>query len=136
MSKKEEINKLMNKKYTVKQAVAYFIESYVNVEEKLNFKKIMNKLILTLIQIDEKGIVETIKVPEIDYYWTITVEQLISYAYIIFEKLTNTKRKIDIRDIIEEFKSTIKLYSPNNAEEYVNRELEKSTKENSGGYNG
>ncbi len=134
--KKSEIEKLTNKRYTIKQAIAYFIETYVNVEDKLNFKEIMNKLILNLIKIDEKEIMEKIEVTDVEYFWSINVEQLISYAYIIFEKITNTKQEVEIRNIIEELKNAIKLYSPNNAEEFVENKMGNSTEENSGGVNG
>lgn len=122
----KNLEKLFNKKYSVKQMVSYFIITYQNTENKLNFNEIMNNLIMKMIKVEEKKVLDMVDIKiifDIDVYWKVTTNQIISYAYIIFNNLISNKPKNTITDIIKEFKSVYKIYSPSNAEEFVKNKI-------------
>lgn len=127
MNKKEELEKLASKKYTVKQAIAYYITSYVDAKNKVDLKELINSLMHKIMRIDEKKILEMInkeKISNIDYQWILTAEQVLAYGYIIFNNVAMARQIIKPNDIKKEFENTAKLYSPNNAEEFVERNLQ------------
>ena len=126
MNKKEEIEKLVNKKYTVKQAIAYYVISYIDTENKLDLRELISNLMNKIMRIDEKKILEMREakiIEETKYQWILTSDQVLSYGYIIFNNLTMARQTIRPKDITKEFESVVKLYSPNNAEEFLEREL-------------
>ena len=127
MNKKEELEKLASKKYTVKQAIAYYIISYVDTKNKVDLKELINSLMHKIMRIDEKKILEMIdkeKISNIDYQWMLTAEQVLAYGYIIFNNVAMARQIIKPNDIKKEFESIVKLYSPSNAEEFVKRKLQ------------
>ena len=128
MRKFENLKNIENKKYSVKQALAYYIVSFNKSKEK-DFESLMIKLIEILIDIqDENKVLEQINrdfILEIENYWTLTLDQVISYAYIMFYNLTFAGQSFIDKDILEEFIFIMKLYSPNSAEEFVERQMER-----------
>lgn len=126
MNKKEKIEKLASKKYTVKQAIAYYVISYIDTENKLNLRELISNLMNKIIRIDEKKILEMREAKIIEktkYQWILTADQVLSYGYIIFNNLAMARQTIRPKDITKEFESVVKLYSPNNAEEFLEKEL-------------
>lgn len=116
------VQKLISERYSVKQMIAYFIVGYLNTEDKEEFKNILNSISSQIIKIDKTEILKMIRVKyieDIDIYWRLTAEQMLCYAYIVFESLMKENRKIRIQDIKNEFIVLSKLYSPSNAVEYV-----------------
>ena len=116
------VQKLISQRYSVKQMIAYFIFGYLNTEDKEEFKNILNSISSQIIKIDKTEILKMIRVKyieDIDIYWRLTAEQMLCYAYIVFESLMKENRKIRIHDIKNEFIVLSKLYSPSNAVEYV-----------------
>lgn len=128
MRKIEDLKKIENKKYSVKQALAYYIVSFNKVKEK-EFESIIKNLIETLIDMpDENKVLEQIDtdlLAEVENYWTLTVDQVVSYAYIMFYNLTFAGQSFIDKDILEEFIFIMRLYSPNSAEEFVERQMER-----------
>lgn len=128
MRKIEDLKKIENKKYSVKQALAYYIVSFNKVKEK-EFESIIKNLIETLIDMpDENKVLEQIDtdlLAEVENYWTLTVDQVVSYAYIMFYNLTFAGQSFIDKDILGEFIFIMRLYSPNSAEEFVERQMER-----------
>lgn len=128
MKKIEELKNIENKKYSVKQALAYYIVSFNDVKEK-EFESLMKKLIETLIDIpDANKVLEQINTEllvKIENYWTLTLDQLTAYGCIVFHKLAFVKQQFSEIEILQEFIYAMRLYSPNNAEDLVDKILKK-----------
>lgn len=128
MRKIEELKNIENKKYSVKQALAYYIVSFNEVKEK-EFENLMKKLIETLIDIpDANKVLEQINTEllvKIENYWTLTLDQVTAYGCIVFHKLAFVKQQFSENEILQEFIYAMRLYSPNNAEDLVDKILKK-----------
>lgn len=128
MRKIEELKNIENKKYSVKQALAYYIVSFNEVKEK-EFESLMKKLIETLIDIpDANKVLEQINTEllvKIENYWTLTLDQVTAYGCIVFHKLAFVKQQFSEIEILQEFIYAMRLYSPNNAEDLVDKILKK-----------
>lgn len=128
MRKIEDLKKIENKKYSVKQALAYYIVSFNKVEEK-EFENLMKKLIETLIDMpDENKVLEQVNTEllvKIENYWTLTLDQVTAYGCIVFHKLAFVKQQFSENEILQEFIYAMRLYSPNNAEDLVDKILKK-----------
>ena len=128
MRKIEELKNIENKKYSVKQALAYYIVSFNEVKEK-EFEILMKKLIETLIDIpDANKVLEQINTEllvKIENYWTLTLDQVTAYGCIVFHKLAFVKQQFSEYEILQEFIYAMRLYSPNNAEDLVDKILKK-----------
>ena len=128
MRKIEELKEIENKKYSVKQALAYYIVSFNEVKDK-EFESLMKKLIETLIDIpDANKVLEQINTEllvKIENYWTLTLDQVTAYGCIVFHKLAFVKQQFSEIEILQEFIYAMRLYSPNNAEDLVDKILKK-----------
>ena len=128
MRKIEKLKNIENKKYSVKQALAYYIVSFNEVKEK-EFESLMKKLIETLIDIpDANKVLEQINTEllvKIENYWTLTLDQVTAYGCIVFHKLAFVKQQFSENEILQEFIYAMRLYSPNNAEYLVDKILKK-----------
>lgn len=128
MRKIEELKNIENKKYSVKQALAYYIVSFNEVKDK-EFESLMKKLIETLIDIpDANKVLEQINTEllvKIENYWTLTLDQVTAYGCIVFHKLAFVKQQFSENEILQEFIYAMRLYSPNNAEDLVDKILKK-----------
>lgn len=125
--KKSEIEKLLDKKYSVKQAIAYFLIGFSDSENKLEMKDILSSIVDKFVKIDNTKVLEMINkefIVSIDYGWTLNIEQALCYCYLIFEALTKSKQTIKSEDIVNEFLVMAKLYSPDNTIECVNNKFE------------
>ena len=104
--------------------IGYFIIGYNDTTDKENFNKILENIITTIIKVNKNKILDKIDVKlieNIEIYWNLTIEQVLCYGYIVFEYLMNSTQKISIKDIVNEFNIISKIYSPDNAIEYVNK---------------
>ena len=128
MRKIEELKEIENKKYSVKQALAYYIVSFNEVKDK-EFESLMKKLIETLIDIpDANKVLEQINTEllvKIENYWNLTLDQVTAYGCIVFHKLAFVKQQFSEIEILQEFIYAMRLYSPNNAEDLVDKILKK-----------
>ena len=128
MRKIEKLKNIENKKYSVKQALAYYIVSFNEVKDK-EFESLMKKLIETLIDIpDANKVLEQINTEllvKIENYWTLTLDQVTAYGCIVFHKLAFVKQQFSENEILQEFIYAMRLYSPNNAEDLVDKILKK-----------
>ncbi len=118
------LEKLLHERYSVKQMVGYFIMGFKETEKKDKFEEIMNNVTTVVVNIDKNKLVDLVDVEfieKIDLYWSLNIEQILSYAYIVFKNLMKSNRTIELQDIVSEFLVVAKLYSPDNAVEYVER---------------
>lgn len=116
------LEKLLYERYSVKQMVGYFIIGFKETENKDKFEEIMNNVTTVIVNIDKNKLVDLVDVEfieKIDLYWSLNIEQILSYAYIVFKNLMKSNRTIELKDIVSEFLVVAKLYSPDNAVEYV-----------------
>lgn len=116
------LERLLHERYSVKQMVSYFIIGFENTENKDKFDEIMNNITTIVVNIDKNKLVDLVDIElieKIDLYWNLNVEQILSYAYIVFKNLIKANRIIEIKDISNEFIVVAKLYSPENAVEQV-----------------
>lgn len=121
----KDLEKIKNNKYSVKGAFAYYILGFYSCKKE-NVDDIIVSILEKLIEIKKENIVlskiDSSLLDEIKNYWSLSIEQLISYACIIFNNLMFTKTKIkDIKekDILDEFIYVMRIYSPDNAKKYV-----------------
>lgn len=128
----KEINKIENKRYSVKQAISYYIVSYRSSDKKTDFRNIMSELLIKLLEIPEQDeVLDRVSIDtleKIKLYWSLNLDQLVSYAYIVFHNLTFTNQEFTENDIVSESIYVMQLYSPNNAEEFVERQMKRNRK--------
>ena len=118
------LEKLLYERYSVKQMVGYFIIGFKETENKDKFEEIMNNVTTVIVNIDKNKLVDLVDVEfieKIDLYWSLNIEQILSYSYIVFKNLMKSNRTIELKDIVSEFLVVAKLYSPDNAVEYIKR---------------
>lgn len=118
------LEKLLHERYSVKQMVGYFIIGFKETENKDKFEEIMNNVTTVVVNIDKNKLVDLVDVKfieKIDLYWSLNIEQILSYSYIVFKNLMKSNRTIELKDIVSEFLVVAKLYSPDNAVEYIKR---------------
>ncbi len=116
------LEKLLHERYSVKQMIGYFIIGFKETENKDKFEEIINNVTTVVVNIDKNKLVDLVNtevIEKVDLYWNLTVEQMLSYAYIVFTNLMKFNRNIELKDITSEFLVVAKLYSPDNAVEYV-----------------
>lgn len=127
MKKLEDLKKLENKKYSPKEALAYYVFAFEKSEGDNDFKNKVKVLIKVLLEnTNTKEVLENIDsnlLTEIKNYWQMTVDQLFSYGYIMFYNFSIRKQNVTLKDIQEEFVYLMKLYSPSNAEEFVENQI-------------
>ena len=96
--------------------------------EKVNFKK-MDNLILSLDKtIQQKKskneILENIDIKfisQLENYWELKKSQVIAYGYIIFNHFCISSEELTSENITKNFIFQMRLYSPDNAVEFVER---------------
>jgi hypothetical protein len=128
---KEDIEKLAEEKYSIKEVVAYFLVGYKNAKDKKNFYEIIKSIIQCMIDIKPTKILEMIEdielIADVILFWSINAEQMISYAYLLFKPLSHQNRKLKDEDIVSQFEVLTKLFSPDNAVEVVNEKINKNS---------
>ena len=100
-----QYNKIFNNtEYSTKQAICYFVMSY----KKLKGSKELNlcnwvKELINIIEFTEENVLEkvdSIIYAEFPFYYSLNIEEILSFAVVVFHK-----------DIVEELKLTMRLYS-------------------------
>lgn len=125
-----------------------------NVEEMLRFGTIINKefspkkILLYLLNIvknniniyedtknkieevfsysyDNNETLDSMLLNKITNYWTVTKQQAMCYSYIVFNYLKFENKSFTLEEITDMFVYVMKLYSPNNAEEFIAKKIDK-----------
>lgn len=131
MKKLEDLKIIENKKYSPKEALAYYVISSMNVTNG-NIESYITSLKEELLKnANNKQILRTLKLEtleKITNYWSLSLKELISYGAIIFSNLVFEEKQLTENEIADMFVYVMKLYSPNNAMDLVQRKYEKEIK--------
>lgn len=118
----KEYKEINNRRYSPKEALAHFIISAENVNNK-DIESLQGSLEQIFMQnLGNKNILEKIDIKlfeKIINYWSLTLNQAMSYGYIIFSNLIFEDKKFTPEQITDMFGYVMRLYSPDNAEEFV-----------------
>lgn len=123
-----EFEKLKNMKYSPKEALAYFI-----ITTKYSQEKNTNDLVTTLKEelvrnTNKNNLIDRIKwtsIQRITNYWSLSIEQVIAYGYIVFNSLVFEEKNFTEGQVTDMFIYVMRLYSPDNAVEFVTNKLKK-----------
>lgn len=125
-----EFEKIKNMKYSPKEALAYFV-----ITNKYSQEKNINSLITMLKEelvgnTNRSNLVDRIKwtsIQRITNYWSLSIEQVIAYGYIVFTSLIFEEKDFTEEQVTDMFIYVMRLYSPDNAVEFATNKLKKST---------
>ena len=125
-----EFEKIKNMKYSPKEALAYFV-----ITTKYSQEKNINSLITMLKEelvgnTNKSNLIDRIKwtsIQRITNYWSLSIEQVIAYGYIVFNSLIFEEKNFTEEQITDMFIYVMRLYSPDNAVEFATNKLKKYT---------
>ena len=128
--KLNEFEKIKNMKYSPKEALAYFILTI-----KYSQEKNINSLVATLKEelvgnTNKSNLIDRVKwtsIQRITNYWSLSIEQVIAYGYVVFNSLIFEEKNFTEEQVTDMFIYVIRLYSPDNAVEFATNKLKKST---------
>ena len=122
----EDFNKIENQRYSVKEAFAYFIIGFRNVRNE-NYRNVFIEVVQKLIDTPNKDeALEQLNgfgLRRIKNNWNLSLEQVMAYAFIVFDILIKTEQRFCENDILMMFICIMRLYSPDNAEEFFDRKI-------------
>lgn len=122
------VEEIIKRKYTPKEALAYFVIS-ANKTTDTNVDKLVDALIKELIQNnDRKKLMDKLKLDTIEKiinYWNLSMEQVIAYSHIVFNNIIFEEKPLTEEKITDMFVYVMRLYSPDNAVEFVNNKITK-----------
>lgn len=118
----EKFRSIVNRRYSPKEALAYFVISVNNAKDRnldsliISLKKELIKNSSSLLEKLERKSIE-----QVVNYWSLSLEQVIAYGYIVFNNLTIEKKQLTEEEITDIFVYIMRLYSPSNAEEIAQK---------------
>lgn len=109
---------IINKEFSPKKILLYLVNA---VKNNVNiYEDIKNKIEGVFSNsYDNNEILDQVLLDKITNYWTVTKQQAICYSYIVFNYLKFENKSITEEEITDMFVYVMKLYSPNNAEEFI-----------------
>lgn len=120
--KKEDFNKIANQRYSVKEAFAYFIAGFRTIKDG-DYRDVFIEVVQKLIDTPNKNVVlEQLNgygLKRIKNSWNLDTEQVMAYAFIVFDILVKTEQKFCENDILSMFICMMRLYSPENAVDFI-----------------
>ncbi len=122
--KLKEYQKIKNQRYTPKEVLGFLVVSAENVVDK-NLETLINSFENEILK-DNKNILEKLSeesLRKITNYWSISTNQAMAYAYIVFHTIMFEEKEFSEENIVDMFVYTMRLYSPSNAEEFVEGNL-------------
>ena len=109
---------IRNKEYTMEEAVAYFILGYKRCNEN-NQKRGLEDILKNILEIAKENIdtneiqgVNTNLLKRINFNWSLTSDDFVSYATCIFYVLINREQKITDEKIVKEFLRELHSHHP------------------------
>lgn len=109
---------IRDKEYTMEEAVAYFILGYKRCNEN-NQKRGLEDILKNILEIAKENIdtneiqgVNTNLLKRINFSWTLTSDDFVSYATCIFYVLINREQKITDEKIVKEFLRELHSHHP------------------------
>lgn len=118
----KEFEEIKNRRYSPKETLAYLIISVKKAKTKSmqNFVTILKEEIIK--DINKSYYMDKIRrelLEKIINYWSLSIEQVIAYGYIVFNNIAFEEKPLTEDKIADVFAYTMRLYSPDNAEEFV-----------------
>ena len=124
----KEFEKVIKRKYTPKEALAFFVIS-ADKSVDTNVEKLVDTLIKELIQNNNrKDLMDKLKLDSIEKiinYWNLSMEQVIAYSYIVFNNIIFEEKPLTEEKITDMFVYVMRLYSPDNAVEFADKKITK-----------
>lgn len=118
----KEYKEIKNRRYSPKEVLAHLVIIADNIVSK-NLESLTNSLEQVFIDnINNKNILEKLELnvlEKITNYWSLTLNQAMSYGYIVFNNLIFEEKEFTQEKIADMFVYVMRLYSPDNAEEFV-----------------
>lgn len=109
---------IRNKEYTMEEAVTYFILGYKRCNEN-NQKRGLEDILKNILEIAKENIdtneiqgVNSNLLKRINFSWTLTSDDFVSYATCIFYVLINREQKITDEKIVKEFLRELHSHHP------------------------
>ena len=126
--KLNEFEKIKNMKYSPKEALAYFILTI-----KYSQEKNINSLVATLKEelvgnTNKSNLIDRVKwtsIQRITNYWSLSIEQVIAYGYVVFNSLIFEEKNFTEEQVTDMFIYVMRLYSPDNAVEFATKKKKK-----------
>lgn len=118
---KKLYKKINNCQYTTKQAITYFLLGYYKSRIN-NIDMIIKSIIKQLIAIKPQNVLENYYCQYLNIYgkeWKLTLNQFLSYSYIVSEEILKSNTKCESFEIIYIFNNILKKFTPKQAEKYV-----------------
>ena len=120
----KEYKEIRNKRYLPKEVLGYLIVSAENVTDK-NLESLIVSFENELLRhMKDKNILEKLDenlLKKIINYWNMSISQAVAYAYIVFHTIMFEEKGFSRENIADMFAYTMRLYSPDNAEDFVNQ---------------
>ena len=125
----EKIKKIMNKKYSPTEALGYYLSILDSNIEDCSMEEIVALLEQQLLKTESSiEIMEKINIEalhKIINYWSMTIEQVIDYGFIVFNNIIQNSKTINDEVVTDTFIFIMRLYSPDNAVSYTNQKFRK-----------
>lgn len=115
--------KIMKTKYMPIEALAYYVEVGKKITKDMRKDEIiltLDKLLLKEEKEEMLGKLNPKSAFIINNYWSLSIEQVINYGYILFEIL-QYKKDYTEEEIAKLFACLMQLYSPDNVDEIMDR---------------
>ena len=107
-----------NKKYAIMEAVGYYILGYKRYEQNIN-QNGLGDILKNIVEVAQENLnsteitgVNTELLKRINFNWTLSADDFISYAICIFYVLINREIQITDEKIVKEFLSEIHSHHP------------------------
>lgn len=124
--KLNEYREIRNKRYSPKEILGYLIASVENVTDKNMESLIVSFENELLRHMKDKNILEKLDenlLEKITNYWSVSISQAVAYAYIVFHTIMFEEKGFSKENIADMFIYTMRLYSPDNAEDFVRQKI-------------
>lgn len=126
MNKINVVNYIDNKRYSVKEAIAYYkltFDEIRNIKRKISLYEFESYLKCNFIlhQFTENilDFAECDNIAMCEFYWDITIRDIIAYGDMLYMKLYLKKDVVTEIDIANELNIIMRLYSPQNVVETI-----------------
>ena len=125
-----EYKQIKNRRYSPKEVLAHLVVSAGNITNK-NFESLIVALDHEFIKnVANNKILEKISIKSLEKiknYWSLSIGQAIAYGNIVFYNLMFENKEISEDEITDMFVYVMKLYSPDNAVEFVKTKFNNSS---------
>ena len=125
-----EYKQIKNRRYSPKEVLAHLVVSAGNITNK-NFESLIVALEQEFIKnVANNKILEKISIKSLEKiknYWSLSIGQAIAYGNIVFYNLMFENKEISEDEITDMFVYVMKLYSPDNAVEFVKTKFNNSS---------